>query len=171
MPAHASVPRWPSEPPGIDPTGRVYGVVAIDCQSSDDNVVSTWLAALALSDKPMWTLTGPAAAAVHEPLAQRLTASVVGLRLLIVGPEQDVLALQATARGAGMIDAELTLHVTATDHRRVYCAHCRTTSSVCGQVGDVRPCSGCGRALMIFAHCSRHTGTYLGFLAGAEELP
>jgi hypothetical protein len=102
-------------------------------------------------------------------LTEVLASAATGLRLMAAGPEQEVLAVQSTARAAGMIDAELALHVTSSASRWVYCVHCKTTSSVSEAVDEVAACQGCGRELLIFAHFSRRSGSYLGFLADAEE--
>ena len=129
-----------------------------------------WLAEVARLPAPSWSIHSEGTAADLLPaLTTRLRQSATGLRLMVVGPEQQVLAVQSCAIEAGMIDAELTLFATSTKARSLYCAHCKTTSSVYVGVGSVAPCSGCGRGLMVYSHLSRRSGSYLGFLADAEE--
>jgi hypothetical protein len=168
IPAHSTVPRWPTEPPSVDPSGRSYVVLAFGSEALQ--VASDWRGEIARRAMPFISLDG--GSDLSEMMA-RLTgvlgAAVTGLRLMVAGPEQEVLAVQATARAAGMLDAELALHVTSSASRRVYCVHCKTTSSVKAQVNEVSACHGCGRELLVFAHFSRRSGSYLGFLADAEE--
>jgi len=101
-------------------------------------------------------------------LTEVLGASSTGLRLMVAGPEQEVLAVQSP-HAPPDDRAELALHVTSAASRQVYCVHCKTTSSVRAAVEELTFCHGCGRELLIFAHLSRRSGSYLGFLADAEE--
>lgn len=161
------MPQWPQQPPGIDPTGRLFGVVSFPGAAG---ISAGWISELARSRADWWAARG-AANALLPGLRKRLEAETVGFRLLVAGPESDVLAAAAVARAAGVIPAEMTLHATSDTTRRVYCVHCKVTSTVTAEVGEVAECAGCGRGLMVFAHLSRHSGAYLGFLADAEELP
>ena len=166
IPTHSTVPRWPAQPPRVDPSGRSYGVVTFGPEAAP--LAEQWLAELAGLGAPVWRLSdagGPMTGALEFCLASATT----GLRLLAAGPEQQVLAVQATAHQAGLIDAELTLHATSIRERLVYCVHCKTTSSVTAGVSEVATCAGCGRRLVVYAHLSRRSGSYLGFLADAEE--
>jgi hypothetical protein len=97
---------------------------------------------------------------VDEPLLAdfraELAAAVVGWRLLLCGPEADLLVLQAEAARAGAIPAEIQAHVTSKGARRIYCAHCRT-------IGRDAVCSGCGTVLTVSGHRSPRLAAYLGF--------
>ena len=152
----------------MDATGRDFGVVSF---GQDGLVVAGWwLTEIAGLPAPSWSLSSEGAAADLLPaLTTRLRQSATGLRLMVVGPEQDVLAVQSCALEAGLIHAELTLFATSTKARSLYCAHCKTTSSVQAAVGSVAPCAGCGRGLMVYSHLSTRSGSYLGFLADEEE--
>lgn len=167
--AHSTVPRWQAEPPGVDPGGRSYGVLWFGSVAAQ--VAYRWVRAIAEMSAPVWAFDGgDGGAETFAELAMRLAACHTGLRLMVAGPEQEVLTAQVAAREAGMIDAELALHVTSQPSRLVYCVHCKTTGSYQAAVGEIAPCAGCDRPLLIFAHFSRRSGSYLGFLADAEEL-
>ncbi|WP_375500526.1 dimethylamine monooxygenase subunit DmmA family protein [uncultured Jatrophihabitans sp.] len=155
---HAAVPRWSADPPDVDGSGRTFGIVG-----ADDAVTRRWAQQIADLDRPCWQVDAAG-------LAAALADAAVGLRVLITGPEDEVLAVAARCRAAGLCDDELTLHASSAGQRRVYCAHCTTTSLVEAQVDEVAPCDGCGRGLLVFAHASAHTGSYLGFQADAEEV-
>ena len=116
IPAHSTVPNWPPAPPGIDPTGRVYGVVSFGRAALV--VAARWVAEIDRLPAASWSLDGESYSAdVRQDLISRLRGSVTGLRLMAVGPEQDVLAVQSSAVAAGMIAAELTLFATSTGAR------------------------------------------------------
>ena len=131
-------------------------------------VARGWLVAINELRRPAWTLTADNDAGLATELARELVASTTGLRLMVAGPDQDVLAVVAQARAAGMIDDEIAAHVTSTARRRIYCVHCKTTDSVEAPVGAVVNCSGCGRGVVIEAHLSRYSGAYLAVPAAAE---
>jgi hypothetical protein len=166
--AHSTVPRWPAEPPALDPSGRSYVVLAFGSEA--EQIAAAWRRQIQTLELPLISLdSGPDAAETVDRLNEVLASAFTGVRLLVAGPEQEVLAVQSAARAAGMIDAELTLHVTSAASRKVYCVHCKTTSSVQAAVEEVAPCGGCGQEILVFPHLSRRSGSYLGFLADAEE--
>ena len=134
-----------------------------------EQTAAGWRREITRRSMPLAVLDGADSASTLGRLTEVLRAAATGLRLMVAGPEQEVLAVQSAARAAGMIDAELTLHVTSSAYRRIYCVHCKTTSSARAAVDEVTSCAGCGRGLLIFAHLSRRSGSYLGFLADAEE--
>lgn len=129
-----------------------------------------WAAAIAAVGKPIWVHHGSCAA---EPalalLRAQLECARVGSRVMVAGPELDVLDVLRVARAAGAIDAELRAHVTSAGARRVHCPHCgmRTVARV--EVGDTVPCAGCRRTLIVYHHVSRMHGAYLGYMRDAEE--
>jgi hypothetical protein len=167
-PAHSTVPRWPAEPASVDGSGRGYVVLAFGPDA--EQVAAAWRRDIARRAMPLVSLDGgPNPANALDRLAEVLAGASTGLRLMVAGPEQEVLAVQSAARVAGMIDDELALHVTSAAARQVYCVHCKTTSSVVAAVDELASCHGCGRELLVFAHLSRRSGSYLGFLADAEE--
>lgn len=154
------MPRWPAQPPRVDVAGRVFGVAApLDCA-----VAAGWVAAISQLGRPSWRI---------EPadLGRALGNATVGVRVMVSGPEHDVLAAGAACREAGLLDDEVTLFATTTSARRIYCVHCKATSLVTTAVGDVATCSACHRGLHVYEHFSRRSASYLGFQANAESLP
>jgi hypothetical protein len=169
IPAHSTVPRWPQRPPEVDASGRTFGVVYFG--DAGRQVASDWLLEVDRIGATSWVVHGVDLQPVHDAMSSRLASAVVGLRLMIAGPECEVLAAAAVGRSAGLVPAEIVTHATSDSSRRIYCVHCKETSVVEAAVGDVVACGGCRRELAVFAHFSRESGSYLGFLAGAEELP
>jgi phytoene/squalene synthetase len=165
---HTSVPRWPVEVPGVDTAGRA--VTLLGFGTDGRALVHRWTAEVAAGTPVDVRLAGRADEETLAGLADRVAGAVVGWRLMLAGPEVDVLAARAVAIAGGALDAELRVAVTGTEQKRVYCPHCRTTTTTTAPVAGETPCDGCGRRLHVYAHVSRRTGSYLGFLADAEEV-
>lgn len=146
-------------PPEVDVSGRTFGIVA----ARHCPVARGWATQLEALDRPYWQVDA-------DGVDAALAGATVGLRVLVSGPEVEVLAVAARLRAAGLADAEVITHATSTRHRRVYCAHCKQTSILDAAVEDVAPCPSCGRGLLVFAHASARSGSYLGFQADAEEV-
>lgn len=165
--AHTSVPRWPTSDPGLDRTGRSYAILSFGPDARP--TAEEWHRQVADLDRPVWAWHGDSADEVLAELAQRVEAAWVGWRLMLAGPQADVLAARAVATRGGLLDAEITLVVTDDRHRRVWCSHCDTTTLAEVATGDVTGCSGCGRSLLVYHHVSRRNAAYLGFMVDAEE--
>ncbi len=159
MSDHSSVPRWPAEAPPFDDSGQTFGIVA----DADCPVAREWMCAIQATGRPCWWVD-------REYLDRILDLATVGLRVMVSGPELDVLAVAAHLKARGLADAELTLHATSSDQRRIYCVHCSAMSLTNADVESVTPCGSCGRMLSVFGHVSRRTGSYLGFQHDAEAL-
>ncbi|GAA0250341.1 dimethylamine monooxygenase subunit DmmA family protein [Cryptosporangium japonicum] len=161
---HTSVPRWPRTDPGIDGSGRAYAVMAFGGDAA--GVAAGWCERSRSLGRPLWVKRGDRADDdALSALAERLRTATVGWRLLLAGPEIDVLRAHAVALDGGALDAELRVLVTDDRRRRVRCAHCTATTEA-----DVRPdehvrCAGCGRTLVVHAHVSRVHAAYLGSAA------
>lgn len=164
---HTSVPRWPAGTPDVDPAARSLALLGFGARgaavvarwrSAAPPAVATWAHTARRADEPTLAL-----------LEARLAAARVGWRLMLAGPELDVLAARALATRLGALEAEIRVAVTSTRRRRVWCAHCRTTTETGQPVSGETPCRGCGRRLHVYAHVSRRQGSYLGFQADAEE--
>jgi hypothetical protein len=167
-PDHTSVPRWPTEPPDVDPTGSSYLVVSRG--AAGKAVAERWAAAIASAEKPLWTHhDGGEGALELDGVRDQLAAARVGTRVMIAAPELDVLDVLRLARAAGAIDAELRALVTPARERRVYCPHCRTHTVAGVEVGETVACAGCRRTLIVYHHVSRLHGSYLGYMVDAEE--
>ena len=165
---HTSVPRWPAEVPGVDVTGRALTLVGFGADGR--RLTARWAAEVPAGTPVDLLVTDRADDTLLTALAARVDGAVVGWRLMLAGPEVDVLAARALATSLGLVDAELRMAVTCTAGKRVFCPHCRTTTSTTAPVSGETPCAGCGRRLHVYAHVSRRAGAYLGFMADAEEV-
>jgi hypothetical protein len=166
--AHTSVPRWPRTDPGVDRAGRAFAIMAFGPDAAP--VGEHWHREVARLGRPVWLRRVERAdeTALGE-LDEQLDAARVGWRLMLAGPQADVLAAYAGATRAGVLAAEIAVLVTDDRHRRVWCAHCDTTSVADVATGEVTPCHGCGRSLLVYHHVSRRSAAYLGFMVDAEE--
>ncbi|GAA3392493.1 dimethylamine monooxygenase subunit DmmA family protein [Cryptosporangium minutisporangium] len=147
--------------PDVDESGRSYAVLAFGPDA--ERVATTWRARLAALGRTVWSWSGERATdAALAALAEQTRVATVGWRLLLAGPEADVLRARAVAITGGAVDAELTVVVTDDRRRRVWCAHCGSTTEADVRAGDDLPCADCGRTLSVHAHVSRHRAAYLG---------
>lgn len=102
--------------------------------------------------------------------------AVVGDRVHLTGPEEELLRAAALLRELGFDDAELTLTCTTPgspftdpDLRRVTCCHCHTVSTHTVAVGDGVECPDCGRGIVVYHHFSRRTASYLAYQPEEES--
>jgi hypothetical protein len=100
---------------------------------------------------------------LHESLDQ----ASMGARLYLVGNEDIIWQASKVADRFGMGADAVRRHRLGTLARPVYCVHCRTTTR--GVRTNVADCSGCGRALFVRDHFSRHLGAYMGFQIDARS--
>jgi dimethylamine monooxygenase subunit C len=165
---HTSVPRWGTETPAPDPAARAVLLLGFGPRGA---AITTGWAADVHAGCPVERLAADDAdETVLAVLSARVAAARVGWRLMLAGPEVDVLAARAVAVRAGVLDAEIRTAVTGSERKRVYCPHCRTTTATTAPLAAEIPCDGCGSRLHVYAHVSRRTGAYLGFMADAEEV-
>jgi hypothetical protein len=165
MAAHTSVPR-----PGLPAVpARARQYLALSFGTEGRAAVDTWLARTDPSVPRRRLAAAAADEAALAALAAALEGAVVGLRVLLGGPQADVYAARAAAAGLGLIDEELVLLVTSETAKRVHCPHCQGLTATEQPVGATVPCRGCRRQLLIYHHFSRRTASYLGFMADAEE--
>ncbi len=165
---HTSVPRWADVLPSVDPTARAVALLGFG--PSGTAVLPAWVAAVP-ADVAVWIRNADEADdAALALLAEHIATARVGWRLVLAGPEIDVLAARAVAARHGVLDAEISTVVTEARHRRVFCPHCRTTTTTAQPVGGTAACEGCGRGLFVYAHVSRRAGAYLGFMVDAAEV-
>lgn len=167
-PAAPSLPVWPPAPEPVDVTGRSFVVLQLgpDARAVADGWAAA-AAALGPVDRHRWDRLDPDA---REALGAVLAGLSCGVRIMVVGPQDDVLLALALAREAGAEPAELRCFVTRTDVLPVYCAHCRETERVVAGPGDVVSCPSCARRLEIHPHVSAVRGSYLGSDATARDL-
>ncbi len=109
-------------------------------------------------------------ATTEERLRALCATAVVGDRVHLTGPEEELLRAAALLRELGFDDAELTVTCntpgspfTDPDLRRVNCCHCHTVTALPVAVGDTVDCPGCGRTVVVYHHFSRRTASYLAY--------
>lgn len=171
MGERTSVPRWDTTPPEPDPSGRAYTIMTFGTDGRSAAQGLTWITGLA-SARPWWAYHGRRAdAEAVDLLRDHMATATVGWRLMLAGPEIDVLTVRAAALGAGAVPAEIREYVTATADRRVYCPHCRTPTVTARPVGGTVRCDGCRRTLLIHDHVSPRMAAYLGRLADQPDQP
>lgn len=171
---HTSVPRWPTSDPGLDRTGRAYAVVSFGAAAAP--IADGWRGQLHELGRPVWhhhagSATEDAAEDALTALRAYLATSTVGLRLMVAGPQAEVLLAYSEARGGGVLDCEIVAVVTDDSRRRVKCLHCGTISAGDVAVEQLLACDGCGRTLFVYYHVSRTDAVFMGFQADAEEMP
>ncbi|WP_326731716.1 dimethylamine monooxygenase subunit DmmA family protein [Streptomyces phaeochromogenes] len=113
-----------------------------------------------------WPEAGHAAV---EALVQEMRSATVGWRLMLAGPEADVLILQAAALREGAVRTEIRTHATDRQERRTLCTHCGHITRSRTALGATHPCGGCARTLVVYHHVSRWHAAYMGYMADAEE--
>lgn len=166
--SHTSVPKWDATPPAVDHTGTSYAVLAFG--GDGGAVAAAWVAELG-AGRPVWVRYADGADdTTLSALREQLSAARVGWRLLLAGPEADVLLARSVALGHGAVPAEIRAHATSTELKRVHCPHCKETTVAGCAVAQTFRCRGCGRTLMIHHHVSRRGSAYLGYLADAEAV-
>lgn len=162
-----SVPRWSTTPPVPDPRGTSFALVTVGAPSAP--VGTAWAAELQARGAPLWRLhTDAWTDADQEQLVAQLRTATVGWRLLVSGPEADVALVRSTALAHGAIPAEVTIHCSHDDIRRVHCTHCGEVTVADEPVGGTTACGGCGRRLAVYHHFSRRLAAYMGFQVDAE---
>lgn len=173
--ADTSVPPWaaggataaapapvPSE--ALDEEGTSYLIVGVGDQGQD----LAERQAAAVPGKST-VILGADADAVADALATALESARVGVRVRLAGPAGDCLVLRGLAVTAGIEDDELHVTPAGVGPIKVFCAHCRAVTAADAAIGDVVPCAGCARGLVIYYHVSRLTGHFLGYMLDAEE--
>ncbi|CAN5728386.1 dimethylamine monooxygenase subunit DmmA family protein [soil metagenome] len=166
-----SVPTWATSTvrPDADLSGRHWTVVAIGTEAED--IAASWRAQI-VADAPLADIR------VHRVVDDRaaqaavtadIVAAVVGWRLMIAGPAHACLRVRAHALQCGVADDEITVASTAVAIRDVRCALCGTVTSAEMNLGDLLPCSGCSRNVVVHHHVSRRLGAHLGFMADAGD--
>jgi hypothetical protein len=179
-PDHTSVPRWPAVPAGVNPAGTSY--LVLSSGPAGAAVADGWLAEIRAGAKSAWTcqVEGTGTADDFETaagpdwvaaLVEALDRARVGVRIMVAGPELVVLDAARAARGAGALDAELTLHATHTGLKRIRCVHCHTDTRATVEVAETVRCAGCERDLVVYHHLSRRLGAYFGYFGDAERAP
>nr|WP_133995978.1 dimethylamine monooxygenase subunit DmmA family protein [Streptomyces sp. 846.5] len=171
------MPRWEATPPAVDTDGKSFAVLSFGREGRE--TAERWISGIGdISDVGDIGTAGPcwarhAERADEELLAalrEQLRTALVGWRLMLAGPEAEVLPARSEALMHGAVPAEIRVHVTSARRKRVHCPHCQQVTATDRAVDESVRCGGCGRELAIYHHVSRRTGTYLGFMADAEAI-
>jgi len=103
---------------------------------------------------------------VLATLKMVLAKAAMGLRLYVIGSEDNLWRCQRIAKQFGMNLDEIRLYRPSSTARPLYCVHCgHHTASV---KTNIVICGGCGRHLFVRDHFSRRLGAYMGLQADAE---
>ncbi|MGY1820782.1 dimethylamine monooxygenase subunit DmmA family protein [Geodermatophilus sp. SYSU D00079] len=164
---HTSVPRWEAAAPALP--GHARSVTLLGLDEAAEQVVTSWEAAAVDAGIDAHVLRTRGCAEALPWLAARMADAVVGWRLLVAGPEADVLRARARALHLGAVPAEVLTFVTGVPVRRVHCAHCASETETTAPVDATCTCRGCGRTLHVYHHVSRRLGAYLGYMVDAED--
>src|SRR5882762_4475227 len=105
-----SVPRWPTTDSGVDRTGTSFAVMSFGDSAVD--AAARWCRELGDAGLPVraWHELAATGEVLAELRAQ-VAMATVGWRLMLVGPESDVMQARAVAASGGALDAEITLLV------------------------------------------------------------
>lgn len=143
----------------VDGTGRAFAVMSFGAAAAP--IADGWRAQIT---GPIWYWQGESATEeAMELLAAEIQNAKVGWRLMLAGPEVDVLRAGAVAEKGGAVASEIVAFVVESPRRRVWCAHCGTTTDAAAPRVD---CAGCGQNLRVEPHVSRRHAAYLGVAAG-----
>lgn len=160
-----SVPAWAVRPTTQDRDPAAAACSAFAVGALAEEAAEKWLADVSVPSRlHEKTDVASAVRAFDEDLAE----ARVGWRVLLAGTLVDVLRLRAHALDRGLGDDEIAVATTDTDHLPVACAHCSTVLVERAAIGDVVPCQGCGRSLLVYHHVSRRKAAFLGFQVDAE---
>lgn len=166
---HTSEPRWSRRRPSLDLSARRV-VVAGGPDAEARASTAAWRTEAEEAGLDVVAIfPGPDGTAVPA-LKGALAGATAATRLVLAGDEAFLGRAYAAALECGLRPAEIRVHQTAGDARRVRCTHCGAITTTAAQVGATTDCSGCGAPLEVFHHYSRRHGAFMGFRAGAEDL-
>ncbi len=154
----------------VDNTGTSFLIISFG-QGENAGVARKWLSEAAAIGPVQWLTFALFNDDTRRQLGRVLRSSLNGLRIMVTGPQFDVLQTIAVARQHGTLEQEIASLITDTSELPIYCAHCRATSRVRAGAGDTVACPGCARTLEIHPHLSGTRGSYLASDARARDLP
>lgn len=151
------------EPDTVDLTGRMFLIAALGQCPEARRVSGAWAAqAIGL---------GRGTTVLVDANAERVRAAVLGAsagtRVMLAGPERELMAALSGVRAAGALPCEVITHLTASGPVSVFCPHCANIQHAAAGPGDRLPCQECGTVVEVRAHRSSHHGCYLGAVAEA----
>ncbi|BAX92167.1 hypothetical protein MSG_02018 [Mycobacterium shigaense] len=166
-----SMPRWPAAPEQVDLDATSFLIVGIGHERRTVEVSREWLGQAEITaPTELLLLDSFTDASSVSAFAAALGRARMGVRLMMVGGQFDVLMALAQARAAGALPQELASFVVHTRDLPMYCAHCRNTFRVSRAPGDEVTCPGCTRRLEIHTHLSAVRGSFLASDVRAREL-
>lgn len=168
-PAALSLPAWPEHHGAVDPSGTSFLILSFGGLESAQ-VAGDWMAEA--------KNYGPTTLAVFEEFDDDAAATLpgvlqrlrIGVRILVVGGQHDVLATLALAQAHGASEAELYGFATHTRDLAFYCAHCRGTYRAEIAPGGTVRCPDCDRLLEVHAALNRARGSFLASDTEARKL-
>lgn len=164
------LPHWPAAPEPVDPSAASVLVLALGGHPRTAEVAGAWVRE-AEGRVPTRLVVADDLASGHEDVVAALDAVRIGVRIMVVGPQHDVLLTLARCRAHGASGAELRAFVVDAEGPTdlpVYCAHCRATHRLHGEPGGTAVCPGCTRLLEIHPHHSAVRGSFLASDTGTE---
>lgn len=154
----------------VDGSGSSFLIISYG-QDENAGFARAWLTEAAPVGPVQWLTFADFSPDTRRQLSRALRSCRNGLRIMVVGPQFDVLQTIALARSIGALEKEVRSLVTDAADLPIYCAQCRVTSRVRGGAGDVVTCPACARTVEIHAHLSGARGSYLASDALARDLP
>lgn len=154
----------------VDTTGTSFLVISFG-RGENAAAAREWLTEAAATGPVQWLTFEEFDDDTGRRLGWVFNSSLNGLRIMILGPQFDVLQSVAVARRSGALETEIQALITDTAELPIYCAHCRATGRVRGGAGDTVTCPGCARSLEVHPHLSGTRGSYLASDARARDLP
>ena len=154
----------------VDGSGSSFLIISYG-QGENAGFARAWLTEAAPVGPVQWLTFADFTPDTRRQLSRALRSCRNGLRIMVVGPQFDVLQTIALARSVGALEKEVRSLVTDAADLPIYCAQCRVTSRVRGGAGDVVACPACARTVEIHAHLSGARGSYLASDALARDLP
>ena len=168
------LPVWPTAPESVDPSAASYLIIAIGTDPITAAVARAWVSAAEQRAPTRLVAADSDGDAGRGEIVTALEAARVGVRIMAVGGQYDVLTTLALARAHGAGPAELRCFVVDSDTNEtdlpVYCAHCRRVHRMRGRAGGRAVCPGCERRLEIHEHHSAVDGSFLGSDSQARVL-
>lgn len=110
--------------------------------------------------------TFPDTSALLTVFREVLSASVMGTRLYVAGPETFIGLVMRIAAEFNLNNDEIRAEECGSAARRVHCIHCR--SAMENVKTNIVTCTGCGRSLIVRDHYSRRLAAYMGVMVDAE---
>ncbi|MBO3748383.1 hypothetical protein J5X84_20095 [Streptosporangiaceae bacterium NEAU-GS5] len=172
--ASTNLPRWPADPPPIDERGASFLVITVGTDTQAAETAERWLARIAELRRPCERLSAARAEDIVPAVAHAIDTAFVGLRVLVTGPERDVLMIRSAVLAAGAVSAEVCCHAAPPGGHEpramnIWCVACRRQNA--GVTAHLTTCRHCGAALAVHAHFSPRYAARLGAVSAPPNMP